>query len=233
MDCKAILFDYGGTLDTPGEHWSNVIRSQWIAAGADIALDEFRRVYVMAEKALAVAGTVTPDDTFLTLMRKKITLENSFLASPFPADLCETAAVGCYTYARRNIQAVKPVLERLAATIPIGLVSNFYGNLHTVVADMGIAHLFAAVTDSGCLGIRKPDPRIFIEAMRQLNPLLTPSETLVVGDSIDKDILPAHKAGFLTAHLPGAPWAPSSPRPALPASTIIISSIASLTEMTR
>ena len=228
---KAILFDYGGTLDTPGEHWSHVIRRAWITAGASIPDEEFRRVYVLGERALAAAGAVAADDTFLTLMRKKITLENSFLSTPCPAEICERAAAYCYNHAKSNIRAVRPVLEIIAAEIPIGIVSNFYGNLRAVLSDMDILDLFTAVIDSGRLGIRKPDPRIFLEAMRQVDPRLTPAETLVVGDSIDKDILPAHRAGFLTAHLPGSPWDPSAPQPQLPASTIILPSIQALTEI--
>lgn len=231
MTCKCILFDYGGTLDAPGEHWSHVLLRAWQAAGADIPSEEFRHAYVQAERALAKPGAVKASDTFLDLMRKKIALENSFLNHPYSPDICEAAANFCYTHARRNIQAVKPVLTQLSQEIPLGIVSNFYGNLPAVLADMGILSLFTNVTDSTLLGIRKPDPRIFLEAMRSIDPSLTPAQTLVVGDSIDKDILPASSAGFLTAHLPSVPWDPSAPSPVLPSDTIVLDSLRELTHL--
>lgn len=225
---RCILFDYGGTLDAPGEHWSHLISRAWTAAGADIPHEEFRRVYVLAERALATAGAVGADDNFLSLMRKKIALENTFLSPPFPAGICEHVAADCYHIARRNIQEVKPILEHIAAEVPVGIVSNFYGNLRAVLADMDILNIFSAVTDSGEAGMRKPDRRIFTEALCRIDPRLTPSEALMVGDSIDKDIIPAHSLGFKTALLPGIPWDPASPQPRLPAETIQISSIAEI-----
>src|SRR5205809_3328687 len=47
--------------------------------------------------------------------------------------------------ARRNL----PVLERLARRHRLGLVSNFTGNLKPCLDELGLARLFAAVSDSG------------------------------------------------------------------------------------
>ncbi|MDE6377571.1 MAG: HAD family hydrolase [Duncaniella sp.] len=228
LPAKCLLFDYGGTLDTPGEHWSTVIARAWAQEGIELPREAFRHAYVEAERALAADGAVGTDDTFGEMMEKKIAIENTALGSIADADTCRRVAQRCYEYARSNLMQVRPTLESLASKVPLGIVSNFYGNLRAVLADMGVAHLFSAITDSGEAGVRKPDPRIFLEALRRVDPSLTPAETLVVGDSIDKDILPAHSAGFLTAHLPGIPWNPEAPQPPLPADTAVISSIADL-----
>lgn len=228
---RCILFDYGGTLDTPGEHWSNVIEKAWLDEGVTVGHDDFRPAYVEAERALGIKGAVDKDDTFLEMMVKKIELENRALGTVADRETCRRVARRCYEYARQNISRITPALESLAARLPLGIVSNFYSNLCSVLADMGVAHLFTAVTDSGEAGIRKPDPRIFLEAMRRISPDLTPGETLVTGDSIDKDILPAHSAGFMTAHLPGTPWDTATPQTPLPTSTRVISSISELHEL--
>ena len=228
---RCILFDYGGTLDTPGEHWSNVIEKAWLAEGISIDHYDFRRAYVEAERALGIKSTVGKNDTFLDLMIKKIKLENRALGTIVDMDTCHRVATHCYLVARNNISGVKPVLERLAEEIPLGIVSNFYGNLRAVLSDMGVGHIFRGVTDSGETGIRKPDPRIFLKALRNTSYKINPENTLVVGDSIDKDIIPAHNAGFMTAHLPGTPWDISAPQATLPNGTKIIHSIAELTEL--
>ena len=49
-DIKAIIFDYGGTLDTGGVHWSDVIYGAWRSAGLDISREDFNDAYVSAER---------------------------------------------------------------------------------------------------------------------------------------------------------------------------------------
>ena len=84
------------------------------------------------------------------------------------------------------------------------LVSNFYGNVESVLADFGLRHLFAAVIESAVAGVRKPDPQIFRLGVEALG--LQPEEVLVVGDSLRKDILPAESIGCRTAWLKGKGW---------------------------
>ena len=43
---KGIIFDYGGTLDTGGDHWSHVIRDGWNKAGVSANDALFREAYV-------------------------------------------------------------------------------------------------------------------------------------------------------------------------------------------
>ena len=54
------------------------------------------------------------------------------------------------------------------------------------------------------VGIRKPDPRIFTLGVEALG--LPPEDVTVVGDSIDKDILPARQAGCHTVWFKGEGW---------------------------
>ena len=82
---KAIIFDYGGTLDSRGDHWSEVIYRAYRAEMPHIARDDFRHAYVMAERALDGTGIISPTDTFLDVMIKKITLQFSHLNLPAPA----------------------------------------------------------------------------------------------------------------------------------------------------
>lgn len=298
---KAIIFDYGGTLDSRGDHWSEVIYRAYRAEMPHIARDDFRHAYVQAERALDGTGIISPTDTFLDVMIKKITLQFSHLNLPAPSDsqpphliAPETPhpahhkahvpnateapsyslnipeaphpailriATRCYESARECILEARPMLETLASRYPLVIVSNFYGNLPSVLADFGIAHLFRAVIDSTAVGIRKPDPAIFRLGIQVLNTLpsepafsgkqvpenttstprnteipssktnpaeILPSEILVVGDSISKDILPATTLGCPTAHLPGIPWDPTAPTKPLPSTTIPLTTLSDL-----
>ena len=58
------------------------------------------------------------------------------------------------------------------------------------------------------LQLAKPDPRIFLLGVEALG--LKAEEVSVVGDSLEKDIIPAHKAGCRTVWLSGEGWTPTS-----------------------
>lgn len=217
---RAILLDYGGTLDTRAEHWSEVILRAYRQEGIGIGRDRFWEAYVHAERALDGTGIIAVDDTFLDLMRKKISLQLDYLGdidgaiSPrglsrtAPSALADSISARCYESARECINEIRPALEVLAENYPLGIVSNFYGNLRAVLADMELLHLFKSVTDSGATGIRKPDPRIFTIALDALNRATDanfhPGDTLMVGDSMKNDILPASSLGFMTALVTGS-----------------------------
>jgi putative hydrolase of the HAD superfamily len=84
------------------------------------------------------------------------------------------------------------------------LVSNFYGNIATVLKEFQLDGIFQSVIESAVVGVRKPDPRIFTLGVEALG--LHPEEVMVVGDSIDKDIIPARKAGCQTIWFKGEGW---------------------------
>lgn len=92
LDIKGIIFDYGGTLDTRGDHWSEVLWQGYEHFGIGVADDEevepevsihkqaFRDAYVYGERAMAVNPIVTPDFHFEDILREKLILELNFLA---------------------------------------------------------------------------------------------------------------------------------------------------------
>ena len=42
-DVRGIIFDYGGTLDSHGDHWSHIILEAYIAAGVEPGIEDFVR----------------------------------------------------------------------------------------------------------------------------------------------------------------------------------------------
>ena len=98
----------------------------------------------------------------------------------------------------------RAVLQQLARRCPLVLVSNFYGNLHTVLHEFGFDGLFVHVVESAMVGLRKPDARIFLLGVEALG--LQPAEVMVVGDSLAKDIIPARQAGCHKVWLRGQQW---------------------------
>lgn len=207
---KGIIFDYGGTLDTGGDHWSEVIWDAWQKAGVAADKAEFREVYVYAERELARTLHILPHHNFHDLLVIKMQIElqrlaemGHFAPSEIESKAKEVADI-CYASAGASVERARPVLEALSKRYPMVLVSNFYGNIETVLKDFGIDRYFKKIIESAVVGVRKPDPKIFLLGVEALG--LRPEEVLVFGDSLKKDILPAEKAGCQAIWLKGKGW---------------------------
>lgn len=207
---KGLIFDYGGTLDTGGDHWSEVIWDAWQKAGIATDKPHFRDAYVYGERELARERHILPAHDFHDMLLIKMKIELQWLSEQGllpPEDIepkAEVAAKYCYDAARASVESAKPVLEALSKRWPIVLVSNFYGNIETVLKDFGVRDYFKDIIESAVLGIRKPDPRIFEHGVKALGCL--PAETLVIGDSYRKDIVPAESIGCQVLWLKGKGW---------------------------
>jgi putative hydrolase of the HAD superfamily len=208
MEIKGIIFDYGGTLDSRGVHWSEVLWNGYQQAGVPIDKEIFRNAYVEGERALARERIILPQDNFLTLLRKKVELEISFLPeqpdNPTRLSWIDSIATYCDNAAQSCINEAKPVLEKLHERYPMMLVSNFYGNIDEVLRDYGIRHLFKGIIESAVVGVRKPNPTLFRLGVDALE--LRPDEVLVVGDSLNKDIQPSEALGCHVLWLKGKGW---------------------------
>ena len=207
---KGIIFDYGGTIDTGGEHWSWVIWRAWQQAGVETSLPTFREAYVYAERELARTLHILPHHDFKNLLEIKINIELQWLAEQgeFPARDVEPKAMEiasiCEAQAAAHVKDAAAVLEVLSKKYPMVLVSNFYGNISTVLETYGIKKYFSKIVESSVVGVRKPDPKIFTLGVEALG--LEPGECLVVGDSYKKDIVPALAAGCKAVWIKGPGW---------------------------
>lgn len=207
---KGIIFDYGGTIDSRGVHWSEVIWDGYVNAGVPVDKQDFRDSYVYAERELARTRHILPEHNFYDLLyiKMRIELDNLVETGKLPQGAtdryAEPVARYCYDRARASVEEARPVLDALHARYPMVLVSNFYGNVETVLADFDLLRYFKQIIESAVVGVRKPDPRIFMLGVEALG--LQPGEVLVVGDSYKKDIVPAESIGCRVLWLKGKGW---------------------------
>ena len=206
---KGIIFDYGGTIDSRGIHWSEVIWDGYCDACVPVTKEQFRDSYVVAERELARVRHILPNDNFHDLLLKKMRIELQDLADKglLQGDIepqAQQVAQYCYDAARSSIEEARPVLETLSQHYPMMLVSNFYGNVDSVLRDFDLRKYFKGVIESAVVGVRKPNPVIFKLGVDVLE--LESGEVLVVGDSLKKDILPAESIGCHTLWLKGKGW---------------------------
>lgn len=230
---KGLIFDYGGTLDTNGTHWSEVLWEMYQKEQVAVTKEQFRESYVYAERELARQPLIRPEHTFMDLLRTKIDIETLYLLEHHLWDVDELTRRTCTEHImlrsyQRVCQAVnvsRSVLKKLSTHFPMVLVSNFYGNMPTILQEFQLEY-FQKIIESSAVGVRKPDPAIFRMGIEALG--LHPEETLVIGDSFSKDILPAHQLGCQTVWLKGAGWGNEQIDESLP--SLVLTDIAILPE---
>ena len=201
-----LIFDYGGTLDTGGQHWGQALWHAYERHRVPVTEAQFREAYVHTERMLGRNPIIGSDFTFRQTLEAKLRLQLEYLGdlSPLTSHLSPLLD-DLYERTRTVTARSRQVLETLKKHgLPMVLVSNFYGNMPVVLREFGFDGLFLRVIESAVVGIRKPDPRIFLMGVEALG--LKPEEVMVVGDSLDKDIVPAHEAGCQTVWLRGEGW---------------------------
>lgn len=202
-----LIFDYGGTLDTGGQHWGQVLWYAYERHRVPVSEAQFREAYVNAERTLGRNPIIRTDYTFRQTLETKLCLQLESLGLE-KEEYGQTILDDLYERTKAMTARSLKVLQQLKAQgLPMVLVSNFYGNMPVVLHEFGFDGLFLKVVESAVVGIRKPDPRIFLLGVDALG--LKPEEVTVVGDSLDKDIIPAHEAGCQTIWLRGEGWTPA------------------------
>ena len=205
---KGYIFDYGGTLDTGGHHWGKVIWHAYERQQVPVGEALFREAYVHGERTLGKNPIIQPDFTFRQTLEKKLQLQMEYMESkcgePISGRYLQAVLDDLYAHTQSETQKSREVLLQLKKQYPMVLVSNFYGNIETVLKEFGLDGIFSHIIESAVVGVRKPDPRIFTLGVEALN--LKPEEIVVVGDSIDKDIIPARQAGCHTVWFRGEGW---------------------------
>ncbi len=221
LECKAILFDFGGTLDSDGEHWLDRFYALYEGAGLEIPSSEIKRAFYYAD------GLCTSDPQVVSLglrplIRRHVLLQFSALNladEEKEKELVEGFCTRSEHYLRRNAHLV----HRLKGRYRLGLVSNFYGNVATLCEEVGLAEAFDVILDSARVGMSKPNPEIFQAALQRLG--RPPEETICVGDSFERDMIPTRELGMKTIWLKG-------PNPRLPANAGPVDAlISSLSEL--
>ena len=204
---KGYIFDYGGTLDTGGQHWGKVIWHAYEHLQVPVSETDFRDAYVHAERTLGKNPIIQPDFTFYKTLETKIRLQLEYLQTSYITPLTSyilPLTSHLYEATVAETSKSREVLLSLKKQYPMVLVSNFYGNIATVLKEFKLDGIFDTIIESAVVGVRKPDPQIFTLGVEALG--MQPDEVVVVGDSMDKDIIPASKAGCHTVWFKGEGW---------------------------
>ncbi len=198
-----ILFDFGGTLDADGDRWCVRFHRAYLAEGGSLPLGEFEYLFRRSDRQLEVLEGIRQMG-FAAMVRAQAELLRG-LVSDAGAIRWERVAEAFRCESIGVVEQNRPLLERLAVIRPLGIVSNFTGNLEHCLRELRIGSLFRVVADSAIVGVSKPDAAIFEHTLASLG--ARPDEAWMVGDNFEADIRPAAALGLSTAWLaePGRP----------------------------
>ena len=192
MTRRAIIFDFGGTLDGPAEHWADRFACCYEAVGIRVSDADLRRAFGHSTRA-AYAHVVMPEFD----LRETIEFHVARQFEHLHVDAAPRELVDCFVERTHTaLVESRKVLQQLRDTsdVRLGVISNFYGNVARLLDDAEISPLLHSVIDSAVVGVSKPDPAIFALALQGL--AVAADDAVYVGDSFEKDIIGAKRAGI-------------------------------------
>jgi HAD superfamily hydrolase (TIGR01662 family) len=178
-----VFMDIGGVIYDDrvyAEAWRRALRD----AGADLRDDEFDEEY-----AAARAGQ---DRSF------RARLAERFIGLEADLDDLEAKASRYWQYPPSALHAdAVPCLQALHDQgYRLGVIANQPTQVRAALERDGLVGFFEVWGVSEDLGLRKPDPALFVHALRTAS--VEPDRTVMVGDRLDYDVRPAKAAGMRT-----------------------------------
>ena len=216
---KALVFDFGGTLDGNGTHWlertyqfiqkhhPEITREQFDLADratisefafGDSAVDwsyqdgSMLPVGAIANREAAKCSLRETVDAIGTGVFKRLALSDK-LKDEYVDWFCKGVT--------ENLTANRDWLKTLYGNYKLGVISNNFGNTQGWCDEYQLTPLLDVIIDSTVFGVAKPDQRIFNAALIEL--IVSPSEAIYVGDSYSADMVGAKAAGMWTAWMVG------------------------------
>jgi putative hydrolase of the HAD superfamily len=197
---RAILFDMGGTLDSDGQHWLERFVALYRASGITLPREILRAAFDEAERRANSDQTIAASD-FRQMIELYVKWQLAHLGLTNER-LEQDLIAGFSAPVRKAVAANVGLLAELSERgFELGVVSNGCGNVEKLCADFGYSPFLSAIVDSRHVGVCKPDPAIFVHALKELR--RDPAEVMMIGDSFERDVVPAKQLGMKTAWLEG------------------------------
>lgn len=191
MPTRAVIFDLYGTLvKQPSMDLRRSLLAE-MAAAMDIPGDAFVNVWMEGfwERQIGVYGT---EEGHLEYIAGRVGV------APDPDRVARAAEVAL-TFDRESLEAtcsdaVDTLQALKAAGLRLGLVSNCGVGIPKVWAETSMAPFVDVPVFSSTARLKKPDPRIYQLALRDLG--AAPQDTLYVADGMDDELTGARNVGI-------------------------------------
>ena len=198
MKIRALLFDFGGTLDGNGVHWRDRTYRFLKQVYPEIDRETFDRVDRAAVDRLIASGS-GPQlslretmDVIATGIYEALGLDPA-VKDRYVNFFCDDA--------KANLDQNRQWIATLRDRYRLGVISNNFGNTEGWCDEYKLSSLLDIVVDSTVVGVSKPEAGIFHAALTGISTL--PEEAIYVGDTYSDDVVGAKGVGMWTAWLVG------------------------------
>jgi putative hydrolase of the HAD superfamily len=202
---KAVFFDLGFTLIYFNGDFEKIVSDSYsilanrlIEAGYPLDADEFARRFTEKMRAYYKQREIDlierPVDQFVKEILAEIHDQH------IPAQIARMAMNEMYLNTEKHWQIEAETHATLKTLrdmqFKLGLITNASDawDVNNLIDEYGLRSYFSAILISASEGIRKPDPRIFEKACSLTG--IAFEEAVMVGDTLDADILGAHNCGM-------------------------------------
>lgn len=114
-----------------------------------------------------------------------------------------------YSEMQKLYPETAPVIKELKEKYHLGLIANQPRGARENLRKFGILNHFKVISLSDEVGYSKPDPRIFLHALKEAR--CTANKALMVGNRLDNDVAPAKSIGMATVKVRRGRMAPQEP----------------------
>ena len=204
-EVKTILFDLGNTLIYFDGSWEDTLEKSYLSLtdalihrGIDVDRDSFPAVFKsrMSQYFAEREDTLIEQTTESVLKSLLVELEIRSGRREdvrYALDAMYRITESCW---RLEVDTI-PLLEYLFRKgYQLGLVSNAADSrdVDRLIDEFQLRDYFSEILISASVGIRKPHPQIFNQVLSGLSPV--PEETMMVGGTLNADVLGASKMGI-------------------------------------
>jgi putative hydrolase of the HAD superfamily len=205
---NAIIFDFIGTLaDVKNyslEESKRKLAKAIVEAGFNTSAEDFLESYSQAHEKYRVVRYQELVEVTNAIWISEALNSLGFKTSPEDTHIRKAVNVFFEDYLNslELRPCVKKLLDKVSIEYKLGLISNFtYAPvIYAGIRTLGIDRFLNAVLVSEEVGWRKPNTKIFEEALRRLE--ATAERTVYVGDSPLEDIKGAEAVGMRTVFVP-------------------------------
>ncbi len=208
MTCRAVIFDYVGTLvnckNYTMDDSKQKLHTALAAEGFDVAKEKFLDAYNLSHEKYRkvrygqlreVTNAVWVAEALCNL-GFEVTTDDARLKAAlnvFFQDFIDTLELR---------EGAKKLIKQAKAQCKVGLISNFTHApvIYRSLRKVGLSEFFNVVVVSEEVGWRKPSSRIFQEALNRLQ--IKACEAVYIGDSPNEDIKGAKQAALKTVFVP-------------------------------
>lgn len=223
---NAVCFDFGGCLDGNGLHtrelfWRTFQSTLFPTSPPVTAALDIRNIYrplfqeaytVMDQQLITNAEALGLGLERFNTLQWQYLIESLLTLLPsglLPEEKIEaivkTLSASVTEAQRACLSKNKEVLFDLRRKFPhlkLAVISNFTGNLDTILKEEGY-DFFDVLSDSYWIGASKPHSKIFLDTLKQLE--VSPHQALMIGDQLERDVQAAMQLGMQAAHITERP----------------------------